>query len=102
MTPTVKQIVDECGDVARERWRFYYERGLNNATVTAATADADTSLIAEYERSVLVPSRQVAAVRTVCGIAQGVFMHTTNDGEIDRGIMAQFVAGFAKVKKDLP
>lgn len=99
---TVKQIVDECGDVARDRWRFYYERAREGASVDAAKSDADTSLVAEYERGVLIPSKQTTAVRKACVIAEGVFVHASDTGEIDPKVMAKFVAEFAKIKRDLP
>ena len=99
---TVKQIVDECGDVARERWRFYYKKACEGAPTRAAVEDADASLIAEYDRGVLVSSRKVAAIRAACVIAEGVFMHASDTGEIDRDVMAKFVSEFARIKRDLP
>jgi hypothetical protein len=102
VTVAVKQIVDECGDVARERWRFYYERGLHSLTVTAATADADASVIAEYERGVLVPSKQVTATRISGIILRGIREHTTPGGDIPKPILVRFLTDFDKVARDLP
>lgn len=79
---TMKELIDEHGKEARDRWREVFdETRARGADVVTATTYADDTVRAEVERGVLVPCARVALDRRVRSFVLAIDAHRSRDGK---------------------